>query len=85
MQTNGRGGHGRLRIPATLAAAWLVAALRDGGRMAIVEYYQGQMAAGHIRLDRDDAIREVERNGFRVVSRNDHIASQQYLPPLAKR
>lgn len=59
--------------------AALQAALRRGGRVAIVEYYKSAMAPGHIRLDRDDVIREVEGLGFRLVSKNDHIANQQYL------
>lgn len=57
----------------------LAAALRGNGRIAVVEYYKNQMAAGHIRLDHDDVIREVESYGFRLTSRNDHITSRQYL------
>jgi len=65
--------------------AALGAALRGNGRMAIVEYYKGEQAPGHIRLDRDGVIREVEGYGFRVVSRNDHITSKQYLLIFAKK
>jgi predicted methyltransferase len=64
--------------PEKMLAA-LRGALRDGGRMAIVEYYKDAQAPGHIRLDRDGVIKEVENNGFRVASRNDHITAQQYL------
>ena len=64
--------------PEKMLAA-LAAALRRDGRMAIVEYYKNRMAAGHIRLDRDDLIREVESYGFRLVSKNDQITGQQYL------
>lgn len=70
--------------PEKMLAA-LGAALRDGGRLAIVEYYKQAQAPGHIRLDRDDVIREVEGNGFRVVSRNDHITDQQYLAIFVKK
>lgn len=59
--------------------AALAAALREGGRMAIVEYYRNAMPPGHIRLDRDGVIRDVEGYGYRLVSRNDHITNQQYL------
>lgn len=64
--------------PEKMLAA-LATALRDGGRMAIVEYYRDAMPAGHIRLDRDEVIREVEGYGFRLGPRNDHITNQQYL------
>lgn len=70
--------------PEKMLAA-LAAALRSDGRMAIVEYYKQEMPAGHIRLDRDDVIREVESYGFRVASRNDHITNQQYLLIFAKK
>jgi predicted methyltransferase len=33
----------------------------------------------HIRLDRDDVIREVEANGFKLVSKREHIPDSQYL------
>ncbi len=62
-------------------------ALRDGGRLGIVEYYKrkGAMegdpdrALQHIRLDADGVIREVESNGFRLISRKDHIPGSQYI------
>ncbi len=62
-------------------------ALRGGGRLAIVEYYKrkGAMegdpdrALQHVRLDADGVIREVESNGFRLVSRKDHIPDSQYI------
>ena len=70
--------------PEKMLAA-LRAALRSDGRMAIAEYYQQEQAPGHIRLDRDGVIREVEANGFRVASRNDHITAQQYLLIFVKK
>jgi ubiquinone/menaquinone biosynthesis C-methylase UbiE len=70
--------------PEKMLAA-LRAALRSDGRMAILEYYQQEQAPGHIRLDRDGVIREVEANGFRVASRNDHITAQQYLLIFVKK
>ena len=62
-------------------------ALRDGGRLAIVEYYKrrGSMegdpdrALTHIRLDADDVIKEVEGGGFQLVSRRDQIPNRQYV------
>ena len=70
--------------PEKMLAA-LRAALRNDGRMAVVEYYKEAMAPGHIRLDRDGVIREVESNGFRVASSNGHITSQQYLLIFVKK
>jgi ubiquinone/menaquinone biosynthesis C-methylase UbiE len=62
-------------------------ALKPGGRLAIVEYYKRRGAMGensdfalhHIRLDADDLIREVESNGFRLISRKEHIPGSQYI------
>ena len=70
--------------PEKMLAA-LAVALGSSGRMAIVEYYKNLMAPGHIRLDRDDVIREVESYGFRLVSRNDHVTNSQYLLIFAKK
>jgi ubiquinone/menaquinone biosynthesis C-methylase UbiE len=62
-------------------------ALRPQGRLGIVEYYKrrGAMegdpdrALQHIRLDADGVVHEVESNGFRLVSRRDHIPASQYV------
>jgi len=70
--------------PEKMLAA-LRASLREDGRMAIVEYYKQAQPPGHIRLDRDEVIREVEAKGFHLASRNDHITAQQYLLILVKK
>jgi len=60
-------------------------ALRDGGRLVIVEYYKrpnampGQDAVKHIRLDEPDLVREIESNGFRKISEREHIKGSQYM------
>jgi len=62
-------------------------ALREGGRLAIVEYYKrrGAMegdpdrALTHIRLDADDVVKEVEAGGFRLLSRREQIPNSQYV------
>src|SRR5436190_18804134 len=62
-------------------------ALREGGRLAIVEYYKrrGAMegdpdrALTHIRLDADDVMKEVEAGGFRLLSRREQIPNSQYV------
>ena len=68
--------------------------LLSDGRLVIVEYYKrrGAMGGGnndraleHIRLDQDDVIREVESNGFRVVSKRDVSPNSQYLAVFVKK
>lgn len=73
----------------------MLAAIRDslfsGGRFYIVDFYKsptampGGRAMEHIRLDRDDVIFEVESNGFRLVSKGDHIPNSQYLLVFEKK
>jgi predicted methyltransferase len=66
-------------------------ALRDGGRLVVVEYYKrlnampGGDAVKHIRLDERDLVREIERNGFRKVSEREHIKDSQYMVVFEKR
>ncbi len=61
-------------------------ALKPGGRLAIIEYYKraGAMGGGngaltHIRLDDSGVIKEVEANGFALVSEHEHIPHSQYI------
>lgn len=62
--------------------------LKPGGRLVLVDYYRRKGAMGnrdpefvmkHIRLDRDEVIREVEANGFKLVSKREHIPDSQYM------
>ena len=59
--------------------------LKPGGRLVIVEYYKSATAMPngraleHIRLDAPDVIKEIEANGFRLVSRREHIKGSQYM------
>jgi predicted methyltransferase len=68
-----------------------VEALRDGGRLVVVEYYKrpnampGGDAVKHIRLDEPDLVREIERNGFRKVSEHEHIKGSQYMVIFEKK
>jgi predicted methyltransferase len=61
------------------------AALKPGGRLAIVEYYRregamnGQSALNHIRLDDADVIKEVEAAGFKLIKEQEHIPKSQYI------
>lgn len=65
--------------------------LKPGGRLAIVEYYKSPAAMPngramqHIRLDKPDVIREVEANGFRLLSQRDHVKDSQYMLTFAVR
>ena len=67
--------------------------LVSDGKMYIVEYYKranamgpgsGDRAIQHIRLDRDDVIKEIERYGFKLVSTHDQIPDSQYMAIFAK-
>lgn len=66
-------------------------ALRDGGRLIVVEYYKrphampGGDAVKHIRLDEPDMVREIERNGFHKVSEHEHIKDSQYMVVFEKK
>jgi hypothetical protein len=39
----------------------------------------------HIRLDQDDLIKEVEANGFRLVSKHDLVPKSQYIAVFGKK
>jgi ubiquinone/menaquinone biosynthesis C-methylase UbiE len=65
--------------------AGLRAGLKPGGRLVIVEYYRSPTAMPngrameHIRLDKPDVIKEVEANGFHLVSQREQIKDSQYM------
>lgn len=74
--------------------AGIRAALRSGGRLAVVDYYKrrGAMsnanpdfAISHIRLDDEAVAREIEANGFRLVSSKPFIAGSQYMAVFEKK
>jgi predicted methyltransferase len=68
--------------------------LLSDGKLVIVDYYKrpGAMpgadanrAVEHIRLDQDDLIREVESNGFRLVSKGVLVPRSQHIEVFMKR
>lgn len=73
--------------PAEMLAGFR-AALKPGGRLAVVEYHKSPEAMDgramqHIRLGADDAIREIESNGFRLVTRGEHKPAVQWIAIFA--
>ena len=53
-------------------------ALKPGGRLVIVDYYKSSRP-DHVRLERDDVAKEIESNGFHLLSQHDHIPKSQYM------
>jgi ubiquinone/menaquinone biosynthesis C-methylase UbiE len=69
-----------------LMLASISKSLRADGRLAIVDFYKnGFRDPNHIRLDLDDVIKEVEANGFRLVSKSDHQPGVQYIAVFKKK
>lgn len=61
-------------------------ALKPDGRLVLVDYYKANFSnPGHIRLEDHEAIAEIEANGFRMVSRRDHIPKSQYMAIFVKK
>jgi ubiquinone/menaquinone biosynthesis C-methylase UbiE len=65
--------------------------LKPGGRFVIVDYYKrpdampGGRAMGHIRLDMDDVIKEVEGFGWKCSWKGEHNPKSQYIAVFEKR
>ena len=68
--------------------------LLSDGKLVIVEYFKRpgaipgsdpNRAVEHIRLDQDDMIREVEANGFRLVSKRDLVPKSQHIDVFVKK
>jgi ubiquinone/menaquinone biosynthesis C-methylase UbiE len=58
--------------------------LKRGGRLAIVEYHKNDIAMNggakeHVRLSETDAVAEIERNGFRLITKSDFTPQVQWL------
>ncbi|MGH9629706.1 MAG: class I SAM-dependent methyltransferase, partial [Bryobacteraceae bacterium] len=60
-------------------------ALKPDGRLAIVDYHKNKesmsngRALKHIRLTDKEAVKEVESNGWKLVSKSEHIPRVQWL------
>lgn len=66
-------------------------ALKSGGRLAVVEYHKnehsmpGGRAIQHVRLGEDDAVKEIEANGFKLARRWQHVPQVQWVAVFEKR
>jgi SAM-dependent methyltransferase len=64
-------------------------ALKEGGGLAIVDFYKPDKLISTlpppwpIRLDKNDAIHEIEAEGFRLLSVEDHLGGKQYIAMFA--
>ncbi|HYM10246.1 MAG TPA: methyltransferase [Bryobacterales bacterium] len=60
-------------------------ALKPGGRLAIADFYKNKRGpqdkdmSHHIRIDRDGVIKELEENGYKLISYQDHSTSTYVL------
>jgi ubiquinone/menaquinone biosynthesis C-methylase UbiE len=76
--------------PAKVLAS-LGKALKPDGRLVVVEYHKNEesmpngRALTHIRLNESDAEREIESNGFRLISHHDHVAKVQWMGIFGKK
>jgi hypothetical protein len=65
-------------------------ALRDGGKLIVVEYYKRESAMPngaaltHIRLDMPDLIKELEANHFHLIEERERIKNVEYMLILEK-
>ncbi len=63
--------------PAKMLAA-IDSALKPGGRLYLVDFHT-RPGSNHIRLDKPDVIREVDSNGFELVSESERSSDDQYM------
>jgi ubiquinone/menaquinone biosynthesis C-methylase UbiE len=62
----------------------LARGLKPTGHLVIVDFYKKDRP-DHIRLEREDVIKEIEANGFRLMSKVDKTGNNQYLLTFEKR
>jgi ubiquinone/menaquinone biosynthesis C-methylase UbiE len=58
--------------------------LKPGGHLVIVDFYKKDRP-DHIRLEREDVVKEIEANGFRMTAQQDKVGNNQYMVTFAKR
>jgi len=69
--------------PDTMLAS-LAHGLKQDGRLGIIGFYRKDRT-DHIRLEREDVIKEIESNGFRLTANRDKIGNNQYMLTFVKR
>ncbi len=61
-------------------------ALKPGAHLVIVDFYKSASPSpGHIRAERDEVAGEIERNGFHLLSKRDHLPKTQYMLTFEKK
>jgi len=71
--------------PAEMLAG-LAKGLKPGGRLAIVDFYKnGFRDPKHIRLDEADVIKEIEANGFQLISSEPFTEKRQFIALFRKK
>jgi ubiquinone/menaquinone biosynthesis C-methylase UbiE len=59
--------------------------LKNGGHLVIVDFYKSASPSpGHIRLERDEVVAEIEHNGFHLLSKREHNPNTQYMLTFEK-
>jgi ubiquinone/menaquinone biosynthesis C-methylase UbiE len=60
-------------------------AIKPGGHLVIVDFYKSASPSpGHIRIERDEVVAEIERNGFHLNAKREHIPKTQYMLTFSK-
>ena len=71
--------------PAKMLAA-IAPALKRNGHLVIVEYHKADSPQpGHILREWSDVVKEVEADGFRLLSKIDRITGNQYMLTFVRR
>jgi ubiquinone/menaquinone biosynthesis C-methylase UbiE len=66
--------------------AGLAAGLKPNGRLVIVEYHKANSPTpGHIKLEWSEVEKQVQANGFKLLSKIDRITDRQYMLTFGKR
>jgi hypothetical protein len=66
--------------------AGVLAALKPGGRLVIVEFYkEGFGDPKHIRFTEEELVKEVTANGFELISTGPFIEKRQFLAQFRKK
>ncbi len=56
----------------------IAASLKPGGKLYLIDFHK-QPGSNHIRIDKPDVIKEVDSNGFTLVSESERSSDNQYM------